>query len=257
MGQGESLSCSKLPYGCDLLKTIDDNSQQDHSEDQSQIGDLAHLGMDSRFVAASIDESHIADIAVKDSCNLTQSDETVGDHICRVTCKVGEDSRGSLLAQIISSSRDILIDKFDLSEEDLDHANSLTCAVSRVSEEDCPLVFVSEGFEKLTGYSSEFAMGRSCRFLQPTSKSINDAMNIKDRKSIKEFCEAPFARAPGSELVNLLINERYDGARYWNLLKMVYVTVGDEPYIFSLQTPLDAYIPKALKGRISDAKRND
>ena len=49
------------------------------------------------------------------------------------------------------------------------------CAVSDPNAEDCPLVFISRGFEDLTGYPAEFACGRSCRFLQPISKVINDA----------------------------------------------------------------------------------
>ena len=81
--------------------------------------------------------------------------------------------------------------------------------VSDPNAEDCPLVFISRGFEDLTGYPAEFACGRSCRFLQPLSRTINDAFNLGERKRMREFTTTiqpagttivnPAPRSPGDE----------------------------------------------------------
>jgi len=95
--------------------------------------------------------------------------------------------------------------------------------------------------------------------LQPLHKGINDAINLKDRQLMREFSMQEFAEShpPGTEIVNLLMNERVDGPRFWNLLKMVYVEVQGEPYIFAVQTVLDAYMPAALKHRVVDKAKNE
>jgi len=129
--------------------------------------------------------------------------------------------------------------------------------VSKPEKNDCPLVYVSEGFETMTGYASGFALGRSCRFLQPIQKNINDAINLKDRTAMREFCDNPLQHPPGEEIVNLLLNERYDGIRFWNLLKMCYVEISGEAYIFAVQTVLTKYMPKVLRRRHKDTIKND
>ena len=79
---------------------------------------------------------------------------------------------------------------------------------------------VSRGFAVLTGYSVEFSTGRSCRFLQPDSRVVNDRVNGEERKLLYDFC---IEATPGTNIVNLLLNETYDGKRFWNLLRMTCV----------------------------------
>ena len=123
--------------------------------------------------------------------------------------------------------------------------NGFACAVSDPNFNDCPLVYVSPGFDKLTGYSSDFSCGRSCRFLQPISAVVNDAFNLDERRKMREFCTT--LQKPGTTIVNLLLNERYTGERFWNLLHMTYVEVEGELYILGVQTNLDAYMPKNIQ----------
>ena len=117
---------------------------------------------------------------------------------------------------------------------------------------DIPLVFISRGFETLTGYSREFACGRNCRFLQPNSKRRNDLFNLEDRQRMRVFCDVareaikfgensePYQKVLRGEtpkIINLLINENEQGFPFLNLLVMQYVIVcGNRPYIFGLQT---------------------
>jgi hypothetical protein len=93
--------------------------------------------------------------------------------------------------------------------------------------------------------------------LQPSSRVINDAINLQDRSVMRAFCAEFEKCVPGPAVVNLLLNERYDGRRFWNLLKMVYVEVQNEKYIFAVQTQLDdAYLPKALREKQADPAVN-
>jgi len=126
----------------------------------------------------------------------------------------------------------------------------LAYCVSDPSLPDCPLMFVSAGFENATGYKAEFATGRSCRFLQPTSRVINDALNSGDCQLMKDFCKEPLPE--GTTLVNLLLNEHINGRRFWNLLKMEHVYLSGKCYIFAVQSVVDSYMPKVLQKRVKD-----
>jgi len=69
---------------------------------------------------------------------------------------------------------------------------------------DCPIVFASEGFCRMTGYGADEIEGRNCRFLQGEGTSESDVDRI--RAAIKEEKEAS---------VNLL-NYRKDGTPFNN-----------------------------------------
>jgi hypothetical protein len=128
------------------------------------------------------------------------------------------------------------------------------CAVADPMIRDCPLIFVSQGFEDLTGYPADFSVGRSCRFLQPTLGAMNDAFNKEEKLRMNAFCKQP--EVQGTVIINLLLNERIDGQRFWNLLRMEHVEVNGHAYILGVQTNLDTFIPKALKKRQDDKAWN-
>jgi hypothetical protein len=93
--------------------------------------------------------------------------------------------------------------------------------------------------------------------LQPTVGILNDALNLKDRKIMRSFCGDYNEMEHGTEVVNLLLNEKCNGTRFWNLLKMVQVDVDGDRFIFALQTPLVAYIPKVLRTRCDGTTQNE
>jgi PAS domain S-box-containing protein len=74
------------------------------------------------------------------------------------------------------------------------------------SLQDNPIVFASDDFLKLTGYSREQVLGRNCRFLQgsDTSQEKVNAM----RKSLAE----------GEDVSVTLLNYTADGEPFWNKL---------------------------------------
>jgi phosphoserine phosphatase RsbU/P len=79
---------------------------------------------------------------------------------------------------------------------------------------DNPLIYVNEGFERLTGYSAAEVLGRNCRFLQGPSTDLAAADEI--RRSVRE-------KRPS---VVELLNHRKDGTPFWNRLSITPVRDG-------------------------------
>ncbi|ADI13411.1 PAS/PAC sensor signal transduction histidine kinase [Truepera radiovictrix DSM 17093] len=111
----------------------------------------------------------------------------------------------------------------------LDATNN-TVIVTDPNQEDNPIIYVNRGFEQLTGYTREEALGRNCRFLQgdDTDQEALPAL----REAVRE----------GRDIRVVLRNYRKDGSLFWNEL---YVTAvwrdGVLAYFFGVQndiTPL-------------------
>ncbi|MBL7545643.1 MAG: response regulator [Bdellovibrionaceae bacterium] len=79
---------------------------------------------------------------------------------------------------------------------------------------DNPIVYVSPGFQKLTGYTEEESVGRNCRFLQ--GKETGADARAKISKALQE------ARNCQVEILNY----RKDGSTFWNRLNISPVTDG-------------------------------
>ena len=77
-------------------------------------------------------------------------------------------------------------------------------AISDPSLPDNPIVYVSQGFLDLTGYSLDQVLGRNCRFLQGpgTDQAAVDVI----RKGVKE----------GVDTSVCLLNYKADGSPFWN-----------------------------------------
>ncbi|KAH6648353.1 hypothetical protein BKA67DRAFT_661335 [Truncatella angustata] len=73
---------------------------------------------------------------------------------------------------------------------------------------DNPVVYASDGFVQVTGYSRSEIIPRNCRFLQGPQT---------DRAAVRRIKEA---LVEGRETVELLLNYKKDGAPFWNLLYM-------------------------------------
>lgn len=71
---------------------------------------------------------------------------------------------------------------------------------------DNPIVYASDGFIKVTGYSRKQVIPRNCRFLQ--GQDTDRAAVARLRDSIKS----------GKESVELLLNYKENGEPFWNLL---------------------------------------
>ena len=74
------------------------------------------------------------------------------------------------------------------------------------SKADNPIVYASDGFVNVTGYSRTEVVPRNCRFLQG---------NYTDRAATKRLKASIDSR---EETVELLLNYKKNGDPFWNLL---------------------------------------
>merc|ERR1712070_351397 len=75
-------------------------------------------------------------------------------------------------------------------------------------KEDCPIIFSSAGFAKLTGYDPEETNGRNCRFLQGKETNVN---------AVRQLTKAINANR---EIHIILHNYKKDKTPFWNLLRL-------------------------------------
>lgn len=73
---------------------------------------------------------------------------------------------------------------------------------------DRPLIYVNQGFTRLTGYSAEETVGTNCRFLQGPETNSSSVKQIRDAISGERYCEVE------------LLNYRKDGTTFWNHLSI-------------------------------------
>jgi PAS domain S-box-containing protein len=120
-------------------------------------------------------------------------------------------------------------------------AVDMSCAfvVCDVTEPDCPIVYVSDIFERLTGYNKHEVLGRNCRFLQAPDgkvmagvkrKYVDDETVHYLKSRIKQHKEAQRS----------LINYRKGGQPFMNLLTMIPIAwdTEDIKYIVGFQVDL-------------------
>jgi PAS domain S-box-containing protein len=118
----------------------------------------------------------------------------------------------------------------------------LSCAfvVCDAHDADTPIVYCSENFERLTGYTKHMILGRNCRFLQSPDGEVKPGMRrryVDDqavaylKKTVHEKTEAQIS----------LINYRRGGQPFMNLLTMIPIAGEDnaEPqFIVGFQVDL-------------------
>lgn len=85
--------------------------------------------------------------------------------------------------------------------------NSQQCfIITDPSLHDNPIVYASDDFFELTGYSQEEVLGRNCRFLQGTKTSPEKVAAIRKAVSVGEDCNVT------------LVNYTSSGKPFWNSL---------------------------------------
>lgn len=110
-------------------------------------------------------------------------------------------------------------------------AVDFSCAfcVCDVSQPDLPIVYCSEGFEKLTGYTQAEIMGQNCRFLQTPCGTIEPkGSNAHAKTKILQDLRRDVSRQV--ETQHSLLNYRKDGTCFQNLVTMIPIK-WDSPHI--------------------------
>mmetsp|Transcript_28559 Transcript_28559/g.60268 ORF Transcript_28559/g.60268 Transcript_28559/m.60268 type:complete len:186 (+) Transcript_28559:151-708(+) len=82
--------------------------------------------------------------------------------------------------------------------------DTVSFCVTDPHQEDNPVIYVSEGFLRLTGYDYDEVVGRNCRFLQGAETAPEDTQRISEAVKNEKECS-----------VNLL-NYKKDGTKFVN-----------------------------------------
>ena len=103
-------------------------------------------------------------------------------------------------------------------------AEGITIADARAP--DRPLIYVNEGFERLTGYPAESVLGRNCRFLQGAGTDAETVAELRDAIDNARPCTVE------------ILNYRKDGTPFWNRLAITPVTDagGDVTHFIGIQS---------------------
>ena len=104
----------------------------------------------------------------------------------------------------------------------------LSCAfvVCDAQKDDNPIVYCSDNFERLTGYSKHMILGRNCRFLQSPDGKVEPGLRRKyvDDDSVLYLKNMITSR---QEAQISLINYRRGGQPFMNLLTMIPISWDD------------------------------
>ncbi|CAI48418.1 receiver/sensor/bat box HTH-10 family transcription regulator Bat (homolog to bacterioopsin activator) [Natronomonas pharaonis DSM 2160] len=136
-----------------------------------------------------------------------------GDDTERLAERVVEEARRNHVAATMDTDDPMAAD-LQLSKRTLDEA-PVGVVVADPHEEDEPLVYINEAFERLTGYERHEVLGRNCRFLQGEDTNPEAVATIR---------QAVDDRRPVS--VELL-NYRKDGEPFWNQLNIAPIRDDD------------------------------
>jgi PAS domain S-box-containing protein len=105
--------------------------------------------------------------------------------------------------------------ELELKERAMDEAN-VGIQITDPTKADNPLVYVNNGFERMTGYTRKEALGRNPRFLQGEDTDSGQVAQLR-------------AAVDAEEPTSLeLRNERRDGTPYWNRISITPVRDEDD-----------------------------
>ena len=135
--------------------------------------------------------------------------------------------------------------KEQLSLKDLALSSSVEgITIADATKPDCPLIYVNKGFEKITGYSADFACGTNCRFLQGEDTDPSAIEEI--RRAVKEK----------QECIVEILNYRKNGEPFWNRLSITPIRnhTGIVTHFVGIQSDVTARRHAEDALRISNAK---
>nr|AML79209.1 putative LOV domain-containing protein [Synsepalum dulcificum] len=158
------------------------------SVDSCWGSDNGELEVDETWKATDIEKQKAA-IAVNNILSvLTLYSESVGRPVSgKRFCLAGTDILGSSI--VISLGR--IKQSFVLTDPHLP---------------DMPIVYASDAFLKLTGYSRQEVLGRNCRFLSGVDTDFSTIFQIKESIRTEQACTVR------------ILNYRKDQSSFWNLL---------------------------------------
>lgn len=120
-------------------------------------------------------------------------------------------------------------------------AVDMSCAfvVCDVTLNDCPIVYASDSFQNLTGYSRHEILGRNCRFLQAPDGNVEAGVKREFVDDVAVF-RLKQGITTGHEVQQSLINYRKGGKPFLNLLTTIPICWETDQiqYVVGFQTDL-------------------
>jgi PAS domain S-box-containing protein len=117
--------------------------------------------------------------------------------------------------------------------------------ITDMQQPDNPSVYVSPGFERMTGYRIEEVLGRNCRFLQ--GKDTDPATVARLRTAVRD----------SKPCVVELLNYRKDGTPFWNELSISPVRDTDGRLTHYVGVQSDVTTRRALEEQFRQAQKMD
>jgi PAS domain S-box-containing protein len=116
--------------------------------------------------------------------------------------------------------------------------------ISSMSSEDRPLIYVNEGFQRMTGYLEKEVIGKNCRFLQGKNTDQKAVQKIRDAINKEESC-----------IVELL-NYKKDGSPFWNRLSITPIKDDNNEVTHYVGVQSDITVLKKAKNKLIEANNN-
>ncbi|KZE37835.1 biphenyl 2,3-dioxygenase [Bhargavaea cecembensis] len=109
------------------------------------------------------------------------------------------------------------------------------------SQEDHPVIYANQTFEKLTGYSPEETIGHNCRFLQGADTNPDDVQKMRD------------AIRKEATVTVTVKNYKKDGTPFWNRVHIEPVRTGGRLFFVGTQT--DVTLEEEQRKRLEEKER--
>jgi len=110
---------------------------------------------------------------------------------------------------------------------------SVALLLCDLQQPDTPIVYASEHFSILTGYTNREILGKNCRFLQAPGGNVNKKSSRKhvDKETVKAMRKAV---EMNDEIQTEVLNFRKDGTPFVNLLTMIPVRWDSQDFRYSV-----------------------
>lgn len=130
-------------------------------------------------------------------------------------------------------------------------AVDFSCAfvVTDITLNDCPIIYVSDNFQNLTGYNRHEILGKNCRFLQSPS-GVVEAGTKREFVANDAVFKLKNAIAERKEIQQSLINYRKGGKPFLNLLTMIPIPWDTDEIRYYIGFQIDLVeCPQAISGQ--------